>query len=101
MIGRHMFVDPAFIRSMQGGEPLSPAEDEAFFTDLFAAYSEAMGGRNAVFHMKDIWSFRYTEADEEEKKLIHRIRKAEKTEDYQSAVHRYFEARGIEQDLRK
>ena len=56
MLGRGVLMNPALPREIAGGAPLAMEELSRFHDDLYAAYVAEMGG-NAVFRMKEWWSY--------------------------------------------
>lgn len=88
MLGRGVLMNPALPRELRGGASLTMPELKRFHDDLYAAYVAEMGG-NAVFRMKEWWSYaKHSFADPAA--VWRLIRKAKKTGDYEAAVVRVF-----------
>lgn len=89
MLGRGILTNPALARELRGGAPATTAELKRFHDQLFAAYYDEMGG-NAVFRMKEWWS--YAQFFFAHPQAVHRaVRKARTVEAYQAAVERVFQ----------
>lgn len=89
MLGRGLLANPALGRMLVGGSPASAAELKAFHDKLFAAYQREIGG-NAVFRMKEWWS--YAKCAFEDPQTVHRaVRKVRRVEEYESVVERLFQ----------
>ncbi len=88
MLGRGILANPALARMLAGGAPASAAELKRFHDELFGAYRDEMGG-NAVFRMKEWWSYaRFSFADPV---AVHRaVRKVRTVSEYEVAVERVF-----------
>lgn len=98
MLGRGMLTNPALARMLRGGAPATAAELERFHDALFGAYQEEMGG-NAVFRMKEWWS--YAQFSFANPTAVHRaVRKARTPEDYASAVRRVFRTEQLAAEAR-
>ena len=98
MLGRGIVVNLALARELGGGEPLAPAELRRFHDRLFGAYLAEMGG-NAVFRMKEWWSYaRLSFADPAR---VHRaVRKVRGVDEYLGAAARVFRDEGSAGDAR-
>lgn len=98
MLGRGMLTNPALARMLRGGAPATAAELERFHDALFGAYQEEMGG-NAVFRMKEWWS--YAQFSFANPTAVHRaVRKARAVEDYASAARRVFRTERLATEAR-
>ncbi len=88
MLGRGILANPALARIFAGGSSATAAELEEFHDKLFHAYEDEMGG-NAVFRMKEWWSYaRFSFADP---LAVHRaVRKARKVREYDAAIEHIF-----------
>lgn len=88
MLGRGILANPALARMLAGGPAATAAELRQFHDRLFGAYEAEMGG-NAVFRMKEWWSYaRFAFADP---LAVHRaVRKVRKAGEYEAAVERIF-----------
>ena len=88
MLGRGVLANPALARMFHGGAPATRAEFERFHDELFEAYLAEMGG-NAVFRMKEWWS--YARCAFANPLSVHRrVRKARTVEDYRAAARGVF-----------
>lgn len=88
MLGRGILANPALARMLRGGAPATRAELERFHDELFEAYLAEMGG-NAVFRMKEWWS--YARCAFANPLSVHRrVRKMRRVEDYRAAVRGVF-----------
>lgn len=88
MLGRGILANPALARQIAGGRAATAAELRRFHDRLFSAYEDEIGG-NAVFRMKEWWSYaRFSFADP---LAAHRaVRKVRTVGDYEAAVDRIF-----------
>lgn len=91
MIGRGMLADPALAREIRGGAKLTLDELRQFHDKLFAAYRDDMGG-NAVFRMKEWWSYAACNFAEPQK-VVRAVRKARRVDDYLAAMERIWSMR--------
>ena len=88
MLGRGVVANPALPRVLRGGVPLALDELRRFHDKLFLAYEAEIGG-NAVFRMKEWWS--YAERTLADPLAVRRaIRKVRRKDEYQAAVERVF-----------
>lgn len=88
MLGRGILANPALARMLAGGPAATADELRRFHDRLFDAYREEIGG-NAVFRMKEWWSYaRFSFADPPS---VHRaVRKVRRADEYADAVERVF-----------
>ena len=88
MLGRGILANPALARMLAGGPAATADELRRFHDRLFDAYREEIGG-NAVFRMKEWWSYaRFSFADP---LSVHRaVRKVRRVDEYADAVKRVF-----------
>ncbi len=88
MLGRGILANPALARMLAGGPAATADELRRFHDRLFDAYREEIGG-NAVFRMKEWWSYaRFSFADP---LSVHRaVRKVRRVDEYADAVERVF-----------
>lgn len=88
MVGRGILANPALGRMLRGGAAATTDELRRFHDRLFETYLGEMGG-NAVFRMKEWWSYaRYSFGDPAS---VHRsIRKTRRVDEYRLAVERVF-----------
>ncbi len=88
MLGRGVLANPALARMLAGGPAATAAELERFHDRLFHAYEDEIGG-NAVFRMKEWWSYaRFSFADPV---AVHRaVRKVRTVKEYEEAAARVF-----------
>ena len=90
MLGQGLLADPALIRRCQGGPALTRQELRAFHDELYHTYLDIFQSqRNTVFHMKELWNYLSGLFDQPEKPLK-RIRKADASPAYESAVDELF-----------
>jgi tRNA-dihydrouridine synthase len=94
MIGRGLVGNPALVREIRGGAPLTAEELKAFHDSLLESYMEAFQGDEyvSIRHMLELWPFmkeNFTDAD----RLIHKIFKTKRLSDYRTAVDKLFEDR--------
>lgn len=75
MFGRGILRYPALINEFNGEAPAEAKRLIAFSERLFEDYSAVMGENNAVFRMKELWSYMVNSFDEPEKSWK-RIKKA-------------------------
>lgn len=88
MVGRGILANPALGRMLRGGAPATTDELRRFHDRLFETYLDEMGG-NAVFRMKEWWS--YAKHSFNDPASVHRsIRKTRKVDEYRLAVERVF-----------
>lgn len=88
MLGRGLLYNPALARMLHGGPALTLDELRRFHDRLFCAYEEQMGG-NAVFRMKEWWSYAQHAFDDPQ--TVHRaVRKVRTIPDYQAAIAKIF-----------
>lgn len=93
MLGRGILVNPALARVLEGGPAATRAELERFHDVLFHAYVDEMGS-NAVFRMKEWWSYaRFSFADP---LAVHRaVRKTRTLREYEAAAARVFQTQEL------
>ena len=88
MLGRGIVANPALARELRGGPALTLAELRRFHDLLYGAYLDEIGG-NAVFRMKEWWS--YAKDAFADSLSVHRaVRKARRTDEYEAGVERIF-----------
>ena len=88
MIGRGIVANPALAREIRGGEGLACEELKRFHDKLYESYTDDMGG-NAVFRMKEWWS--YAEHAFADPPSVHRImRKTRQADEYEAAARKIF-----------
>ena len=90
MMGQGLIADPALARKVRGGQPAGREELRSFHDELYQGYLRDFASeKNAVFHMKELWSyfFRLFEGGE---KLFKQIKKAQNGGSYESAVDQIF-----------
>lgn len=89
MLGRGVLTNPALPRELRAGASLSLDELRAFHDGLLEAYAAEMGG-NAVFRMKEWWS--YAKGSFADPVAVWRhVRKAKRLDEYRTAAARVFE----------
>ena len=90
MLGQGLLADPALIRRCQGGPAITRQELRAFHDELYHTYLDIFQSqRNTVFHMKELWNYLSGLFAQPEKPLK-RIRKADASPAYESAVDELF-----------
>lgn len=58
MLGRGLLANPALVRELQGGEPLTVQELESFHDDILECYQRIdFGEKNVLFKMKELWNY--------------------------------------------
>ena len=88
MLGRGVVANPALPRALRGGAPLALDELRRFHDRLFSAYEAEIGG-NAVFRMKEWWS--YAACVLADPLAVRRaVRKVRRADEYRAAVERVF-----------
>lgn len=88
LLGRGILANPALGRMLKGGPAATAEEIREFHDRLFEGYEEEMGG-NALFRMKEWWSYaRFAFADPQ--KVWRLVRKVRKVDEYEKAVERIF-----------
>jgi len=86
MIGRGLIADPGFLTP--GGTDVKALE--GFFDELLECYTEAFGGpRNAMFRLKENWSYLLPRFEGSEK-LGKALRKTTDVNEYKSLTHQIF-----------
>lgn len=92
MMGQGLLADPALARKVRGGAPAGRKELRAFHDELYEGYLRDFASeKNAVFHMKELWSYFFRLFDGGEK-LFKQIKKAQNNSSYLSAVEQIFRA---------
>ena len=92
MIGRGLLSNPALIREIRGGAPLSASELHLYLNRLYNAYSEYIPeDRNVIFKMLEHWAFLHVHFRDCERQLKS-IRKARSKGEYFAAVNNIFSA---------
>ncbi len=90
MIGRGLLTNPALIRELRGGAPLSASELHLYLNRLYDAYSEYISeDRNVIFKMLEHWAFLHVHFKDCERQLKV-IRKARSKGEYFAAVNNIF-----------
>lgn len=88
MLGRGILANPALARMIAGGPAATASELQNFHDRLFHAYEDIMGG-NAVFRMKEWWS--YAKRSFADPKAVHKaVRSTKRVAEYEDAVQRVF-----------
>ena len=98
MLGRGIVMNPGLVREIRTGEEITLEEYKQYHDTLYAAYRAALGSeKDALFKMKEVWSYlgnRFPDAD----RYLKKIRKADRPEEYLSAVRQVFESCRMEQE---
>lgn len=90
MVGRGVVANPGLIREIKTGQKISKEELREYHDKLYAAYKEALENeKDVLFKMKEVW-FYLSNMFEDAEKQIKKIRKANKPEEYKSAVRELF-----------
>ena len=93
MIGRGLLANPALARMIRGGEGLTREELKRFHDKLYESYTDDIGG-NAVFRMKEWWS--YAEHAFSDPPSVHRImRKTRQADEYEAAARKIFSTESL------
>lgn len=86
MLGRGLLANPALVRQIQKGRPVTHIEFMEFHNEIFSAYEKLLSGdRNLLFKMKELWNYwscLFENAEKNRKKL----RKAESKQEYMMLV---------------
>lgn len=91
MLGRGLIRNPALVRELNGGTPLTQAELAAFHDTLLDAYCSVLYGERPVLgKMKELWFYMHTLFEDAEKPYK-AIRKAKTLRDYKDAVQLLFQ----------
>lgn len=86
MVGRGAVANPALIRELRGGAPITKEELQLFHDRLYHGYREALGGgKHAIYRMREWWFYGSCLLEGYEKPLK-QIRKAEYFGAYEAAV---------------
>ena len=96
MIGRGLLANPALARRIGGGPAATLDDLRAFHDELFCAYEAEIGG-NAVFRMKEWWSYARW-SFERPTAVLRAVRKTRTVDDYKSAVARVFATEQLTED---
>ncbi|MCR5640508.1 MAG: tRNA-dihydrouridine synthase family protein [Lachnospiraceae bacterium] len=90
MIGRGLIQNPALVREIRGGMPLSEEELHRFLQELYLEYSRELGNhKDAMFRLKEVWGYvakRYPDRMREIRNII----KAKNETDYEQGVRLFF-----------
>ncbi|NBJ94633.1 tRNA-dihydrouridine synthase [bacterium 1xD42-62] len=90
MLGRGIVANPGLVREVKTGERISKEALKEYHDKLYAGYREALGSeKDALFKMKELWFYlgkSFTGAE----KYLKKIRKANRPEEYASAVNGVF-----------
>ena len=88
MIGRGIVANPALARMIRGGEGLAREELKRFHDKLYESCTDDMGG-NAVFRMKEWWSYA-KELFVSPISVQRAVRKLKRVDEYEAAVSKIF-----------
>ncbi len=90
MIGREFIKNPNFIREIRGEEMKQKEQVKRFLDEILEGYRQAMeNDRNALFRMKEIWSY-FGQSFPENKKAEKQLKKSQTLVEYQNAVDLFF-----------
>lgn len=92
MLGRGMLYNPALLDEYCYGKTLTGERLRSFHDEILEGYREVSGGdRNVLFRMKELWSYLiFLWPEESRKKLLKKIKKSEKIDDYQIVMREAF-----------
>lgn len=86
MLGRGLIANPGLADEIRGEKPVELSRLKEFHDTLYRRYQETIpGGRNVLFKMKELW-FYMSALFPDSEKYMKKIKKAEKTVDYEAAV---------------
>jgi tRNA-dihydrouridine synthase len=90
MIGRGLLTNPALVRELCGGEPLSAPELKDYLEKLYAGYEEFIPEeRNVIYKLLEHWAFLHVHFKNSEK-CVKAIRKSRSKGEYMAAVNNIF-----------
>ena len=90
MIGRGLLRDPALVRELRGGTALTREELEAYMREVLRAHIRSgIGEHNAIWHMKELWSYIRPVFPESERGF-RMLRKARDLAGYEAALREIF-----------
>lgn len=99
MLGRGFVGDPALAQKAKGGKAADRATLEAFHSDLFEGFAQAMKSqRNAMLRLKEIWFYHINLFDDYEKH-IKRLRKATDIGEFLAAATAIFRELPLREDV--
>ena len=91
MLGRGVVGNPGLVREIVTGQQISKQELRDYHDRLYAGYKDALGNeKDVLFKMKEVWYYLGTNFLNAEK-VLKKIRKAGRPEDYSVAVESVFE----------
>lgn len=97
MLGRGLIANPALIREIKNNHVIDKQELKAFHDTVYTGYKEILSGdKNALFKMKEFWFYMinlFADSDKYAKK----IRKSDRSGDYEAIISRLFEELDIEE----
>ena len=97
MLGRGLIANPALIREIKNNHVIDKQELKAFHDAVYAGYKEILSGdKNALFKMKEFWFYMinlFADSDKYAKK----IRKSDRSSDYEAVISRLFQELDIEE----
>ncbi|MDO4619405.1 MAG: tRNA-dihydrouridine synthase family protein [Lachnospiraceae bacterium] len=86
MIGRGLLTNPALVRELQGGEPLTMEELRTFHNLVLENWMDDIGDfRNVIGRMKELW-FYWEKNLENGEKAVKKVRKSRTREEYNAAA---------------
>ena len=95
MLGRGIVANPGLVREIRTGERISKEALKEYHDTLYTAYREALGSeKDALFKMKELWSY-LGKGFQDAEKYLKKIRKANRQEAYVSAVNQVFDNCGF------
>ena len=97
MLGRGVIANPCLIAEITGQDRRNKEVMKLYHDRLLKAYQEEMSGdRDVLFKMKELW-FYMGHMFENADKLLKKVRKTNKMQEYQAAVDKLF----VEADLKQ
>lgn len=90
MFGRGLIRNPGLVTEIKEHKKLSKTTLRAFHDQIYRNYQELLSGdRNVLFRMKELWTY-LIHSFENHEKYEKKIKKAQKSSEYESAVSRLF-----------
>ena len=90
MIGRGLLHNPALVREIKGGLPMTKQEWQQFHKTVYEGYQMMMQNqRNTSFKMKELWTY-WAILVPEQTKMLKKIKKANDFVNYEAAVQQLF-----------
>lgn len=97
MLGRGLIANPALIGEIKNNQVIDKQVIKAFHDAVYAGYQEILSGdKNALYRMKELWFYMihmFAESDKYAKK----IRKSDRSRDYEAIISMLFQELDIEE----